>query len=90
MGGSPESEFAQLGEPLDVFRKLLGKNYIYNKTKLQSGKYSINSCGAWVLARAKLAFMKLREFTGLFRRISLQNADDIVSALVLLDFANKD
>ena len=90
LGGSFESEFAELGEPLELFRKLLGKNYIYNKTKLQSGKYNINSCGAWVIARAKLANMKLREFTGLFRRISLQNADDIVSALVLLDFVNKD
>ena len=90
LGGSFESEFAELGEPLQLFRKLLGKDYIYNKTKLQSGKYNINSCGAWVIARAKLSHMKLREFIGLFRRISLQNADDIVSALVLLDFVNKD
>ena len=31
LGGSFESEFAQLGEPLQLFRKLLGKDYIYNK-----------------------------------------------------------
>ena len=89
LGGSPESEFAKLGEPLEIFRKLLGKNFIYNRTKLQSGAYSVNTCGAWVLARAKLANLKLREFVGLFNRISLQNADDIVSTLVLLDFVDK-
>lgn len=90
LGGSFESEFAELGAPLDLFRKLLGKQYIYNRVKLQSGKYNINSCGAWVLARSRLAHLKLRDFTNLFRKIHLQNADDIVSALVLLDFVNKD
>ena len=89
LGGSPESEFAKLGEPLNLFRELLGKNFIYNRVKLQSGTYNVNTCGAWVLARAKLAHMKLREFTQLFRKISLQNSDDIVSMLVLLDFVNK-
>jgi len=90
LGGSFESEFAELGEPLELFRELLGKNYIYNRVKLQSGKYNINSCGAWVLCRAKLASMKLRDFVGLFKRTSLHNADDVVSALVLLDFINKE
>lgn len=90
LGGSPETEFAKLGETLDIFRKLLGKNFIYNRTKLQSGAYNVNTCGAFVLARAKLAHLKLRDFVGLFRRVSLQNADDIVSTLVLLDFVNKD
>ena len=89
LGGSPEAEFAKLGESLEIFRNLLGKNYIYNRVKLQSGTYNINSCGAWVIARAKLASLKLREFTGLFRKISLQNPDDIVSLLVLLDFIDE-
>ena len=88
LGNSFETELAQLHKSLDLFRSLIGKNYIYNKVKLQSGKYNINTCGAWVLARAKLAHMKLRDFTGLFRRISLQTPDDIVSTMVLLDFVN--
>ena len=88
LGNSFETELAQLQKSLDLFRALIGKNYIYNKVKLQSGKYNINTCGAWVLARAKLAHMKLRDFTGLFRRISLQTPDDIVSTMVLLDFVN--
>ena len=90
LGGSPEQEFAKLGESLEIFRKLLGKNFIYNRTKLQSGAYSVNTCGAWVLARARLAHLKLREFVGIFNRISLQSADDVVSTLVLLDFVNRD
>ena len=90
LGGSFESELAKLGEHLDLFRKLLGTDYIYNSTKLQSGKYNINTCGAWVLARARLAHLKLREFLQIFGRINLQNPDDIVSMLVLLDFIDKD
>ena len=90
LGRSFESEFQELGEPLDLFRSLLGKHYIYNRVKLQSGKYNINSCGAWVLARVKLAHLKLREFQLLFRKVHLHDADAVVSALVLLDFINKD
>lgn len=86
LGNSFESELAQLDEHLDLFRSLLGRNYIYNKVKLQSGRYNINTCGAWVLARSKLAHLKLRDFQELFQRISLQNPDDIVSIMVLLDF----
>lgn len=89
LGNSFESELAQLKEHLDLFRGLLGRNFIYNKLTLQSGRYNINSCGAWVLARAKLAHLKLRDFQQLFQRVSLQNPDDIVSLMVLLDFESK-
>ncbi len=88
LGNSFETELAQLKKSLDLFRNLVGKDYIYNKVKLQSGKYNINTCGAWVLARAKLAHLKLRDFQQIFRRVSLQNPDDIVSLMVLLDFVN--
>ena len=90
LGNSFETELGQLNEHLDLFRTLLGKNFIYNKVKLQSGKYNINSCGAWVLARVRLSHLKLRDFLQLFQRISLQNPDDIVGTLVLLDFVQKD
>ena len=46
LGGSPESELAQLGEPLEIMRKILGKNFIYNRVQLQSGKYSAQA-GCW-------------------------------------------
>jgi len=89
LGGSFETELAKLDEPLDLFRNLVGKNYIYNHVKLQSGKYNVNTCGAWVLARAKLASLKLRDFQQLFRRTTLNTPDDVVSALVMLDFVTK-
>ena len=90
LGGGPESELKELGEPLTIFRNLLGNNYIYNRTKLQSGKYSIKTCGAWVLCRCFLSKLKLREFVDIFRgRITLQDPDDVVSALALLHFVNK-
>ena len=90
LGNNFETELAQLDEHVDLFRTLLGKNYIYNKVKLQSGRYNINTCAAWVLARARLAHLKLRGFQEIFGRISLQNPDDIVSMLVLLDFVDKE
>ena len=90
LGNNFETELAQLDEHVNLFRTLLGKNYIYNKVKLQSGRYNINTCAAWVLARARLAHLKLRGFQEIFGRISLQNPDDIVSMLVLLDFVDKE
>ena len=89
LGNSFESELEQLHEPRDLFRKLLGKQFIYNNTTLQSGRYSVNTCAAYVLCRVKLAHLKLREFVTLFRRISLQDPDEIVSLMVLLDFVDK-
>lgn len=90
LGNNFETELALLNEHLDLFRGLLGKNYIYNKVKLQSGKYNINSCGAWVLARVSFAGLKLRDFQQLFQRVNLQNPDEIVSLMVLLHFTNKE
>ena len=90
LGGSPESELAALNEPLTIFRNLLGKDFIYNRLKLQQGKYSIKSCAAWVLARVYLSHLKLREFQEVFRRpITLSDPDLIVSTMVLLHFVNK-
>ena len=61
LGGSPEDELAKLGEPRDIMMNLLGRSWNYNRTALQSGKYRIQSCAAWVLARVKLAKLKLRD-----------------------------
>ena len=87
LGGSWESELRQMGEPLDIFRKLLGKKWIYNQTRLQSGEYNINTCASWVLTRVILHEMKLRDFLKLFRRRSIQTPDDLVSIMTLLHFA---
>ena len=90
LGGTPDSEMKKLGEPSERIKAVLGKNYIYNNVQLQGGAYNINTCAAWVLARVKLASLKLRQFQQIFRRITLHNPDDVVSLMVLLDFVNKD
>ena len=89
LGGSPKSELGELGEPLQIMQKVLGKNFIYNRTQLQSGTYNIRDCASWVLARVKLADMNLRAFTKLFTRRTLQTSDDVVAIMTLLDFVNQ-
>ena len=85
-----DAELKKLDEPKQIFEELLGKNYIYNRVKLQSGSYKIEDCAAFVLARVYLSKLKQREFVKLFQRsVSLQSADDIVSLMVLLHFINK-
>ena len=79
LGGSPESELSELGEPLDIMKKLLGKNFIYNRIQLQSGDYDVRDCAAWVLARVKLGKMRLRDFVKLFKRRTLSSSDDVVA-----------
>ena len=89
LGGGPFQELDKLHESTEIFKNLLGKSYIYNRAKLQSGAYKIEDCAAFVLARVFLSKLKNREFVGLFqRRLSLQSSDDIVSALVLLHFVD--
>ena len=89
LGGSFTEELDKLHESTEIFKNLLGKNFIYNRVKLQSGAYKIEDCAAFVLARVFLSKLKQREFVGLFqRKLSLQSPDDIASALVLLHFVD--
>ena len=90
LGGSMESELNELNEPLNIMRNILGKQYKYNRVQLQKqSNYSINTCGAWVLARVILAKLKQREFVQLFRKgIVLRSPDDTVSLMNLLLFAS--
>ena len=85
LGGTPSSELNKLGESLDIFNELLGKNFITNTKKLQSGAYHINDCAVFCLVRCYLRKLKLREFQELFLRSQhLQTADDIVAMLCVL------
>ena len=90
LGMSPEQELTKLGDEPTLMSELLGKTFTYNRVKLQnSSSYSVNTCGAFVFARAKLSRMKNREFVDIFKRqLVAQSPDDIVSALVLLSFAS--
>jgi len=82
LGGSPHSELEKLGEPEQRMKEILGKNYIVNTKKLQSGAYNINDCGVWVLLRCQLRHLKLREFQQLFQNsVHLQTSDEIAACL---------
>jgi hypothetical protein len=90
LGNSWERELDLLSEPHTIFKELLGKSFIYNRTKLQSGSYKVEDCSAWVLARVFLSKLKLREFVQLFQRtVSLSGSDDIVAVLTLLLFLDQ-
>ena len=85
LGGNVDSELEKLGEPAARIKAVLGKNYIYNSVKLQSGDYHINDCAVWVLLRCYLRKLKLREFQSLFsRRVVLQSSDDVAAAMGVL------
>ena len=87
LGNSPWKELELLHEPKAVFTELLGKNFSYNRTELQSGAYHINVCGAWVLLRVYFRKFLLRDFLSLFsRRITLENADDLAAIMAVMIF----
>ena len=89
IGNSPQAELAMLDEPLGIMMDILGKNFTYNRVKLQSGKYNINDCAAFCLGRVILHKMKLRDFIGLFKKRVLRSADDVIAMMTLLHFVDK-
>ena len=90
LGGSWERELDLLKEPHKIFKDLFGKQFIYNRVKLQSGSYRVEDCAAWVLARVFLSKLKLREFVQLFQRtVSLTGSDSIVALMTMLLFLDR-
>ena len=84
LGNSPFDELLKLHEPAKIFRDLLGKNYIYNRDKLQSKKSDTQSCWIWILLRIKFIALKNREFVQLFNsRINLSNPDEIATLMAM-------
>lgn len=67
-----------------IFQRLLGKKYTENRVPLEK-LGNTNTCWRFVLARAILCDMPLREFQKLFQHhLNLQNPDQIVTALTTL------
>ena len=90
LGLGPSQELVKLKHEENFLSSILGTNFVYNRTRLQNqANYSINTCGAFVFVRTKFHKLKNREFLDLFRGISLQSPDDIVSVLALLSFMDK-
>ena len=86
LGLGPQHEKHMLGlEKLGSFDKLLGKQFQYNRVKLQSDAYNINDCAWWCLARILLYKMKRREFVKFFsQKHSLQTSDDILALAIFI------
>ena len=88
LGGSFNEELDKLHQSHAIMTKLLGKNFIYNSVKLQSGKYDIRDCASFVLMRLYFRKLKLREYQKLFaKQVTLSSPDDIASfatALLLM------
>jgi hypothetical protein len=85
LGGSPDEELDKLHQSHAIMTKLLGKDFIYNSIKLQSGKYDIRDCASFVLMRLYFRKLKLREYQKLFaKQITLSNPDDIASLVTAL------
>jgi hypothetical protein len=84
LGRSPSDEMDALHITKNAIRRVLGSNFTYNRAKLQKDTYTVNDCGYWVIARAILFDMKLRDFQKLFRPKSIRSSDEMLSIMSLL------
>ena len=84
LGRSPTDEMKALHQNATVFRELLGKNYTYNRKKLQLDSYKVEDCGFWCVARAILHELKLPAFQRLFTPRSLRSSDEILAVMSAL------
>jgi hypothetical protein len=84
LGRSPTDEMNALHVNPTVFTDLLGKNYTYNRKKLQLDSYTVEDCGYWVVARAILHELKLPAFQRLFTPRSLRSSDEVLAVMSAL------
>jgi hypothetical protein len=84
LGRAPTDEMNAFHTDPTAFRNLLGKNYTYNRKKLQLDSYTVEDCGYWTLARAILAKMKLVEFQKIFQPKSLRSSDEVLGNMMYL------
>jgi hypothetical protein len=84
LGRAPTDEINAFHADPTAFRNLLGKNYTYNRKKLQLNSYTVEDCGYWVLARAILVKMKLPQFQNIFQPHSLRSSDDVLGNMMYL------
>lgn len=84
LGRSPSDEMNALHQDKTAFDRILGKNFTYNRAKLQLQSYNVDDCGYWVLARAILVEFKLRDFQKLFRGRTIRSSDEMMGLMTLL------
>ena len=78
-GFSPFQEIDKTRSDPKKFTKLFPQNMAINKTRFQRIK-NTDTCGRWVLLRAKFKKLSLKKFAKLFgsKRFSITNLDDLV------------
>ena len=84
LGRSPTDELGSLHQKPDIFKTLLGKNFTYNRKKMQLQSYSVEDCGYWVVARCILHELKLPAFQRLFTPRALRSSDEILAVMSVL------
>ena len=84
LGRAPSDEMKSLHENPTAFQRIIGKNYTYNRKKLQLDSYTVEDCAWWVLARAILWKMKLSDFQQLFHPRSIRSSDEMLSIMSIL------
>ena len=84
LGRSPMDEMNALHQNPTVFRELLGKNFTYNRKKLQLDSYKVEDCGYWCIARAILHELKLPAFQRLFTPRPLRSSDEVLAVMSAL------
>ena len=89
-GWSPGKEIAVTHSDPNIFKRLLGKNFIYNSKPLEK-LGDQNTCWRWVIARCILGHLNLKSFQRLFnQRFMPRDGDDIITLMTLLLTAEKD
>ena len=87
LGNSPAKESKLLHIDEGIIDNLLGRHYIYNRTRLQSGDFSIKTCAMFCVARLYMSDLKMREFNSLFKSgMTANSPDDLVSLMSFMTF----
>lgn len=84
LGRSPSDEMNALHQDKTAFSRILGKNFTYNRAKLQLQKYDIDDCGYFALARAILVEFTLRDFQKLLSGRTIRSSDEMLGIMTLL------
>jgi hypothetical protein len=84
LGRSPTDEMTAFHTDATVFKTILGKNYTYNRKKLQLQSYTVEDCGYWVLARCIMWKTKLAKFQQMFSPRTLRSSDEVLANMMFL------
>ena len=87
LGNSPAKESTLLHIDEGIIDNLLGRHFIYNRTRLQSGDFKIKTCAMFCVARMFLSDLKMREFNSLFKSgMTVSTPDDLISLMSFMTF----